>query len=51
MWERFQCKMCLPDLHSVSEPHHFFVAPAPGKNFDVALAAPALTLLYGKAKF
>jgi hypothetical protein len=33
---------------SVSEPHHFYAAPAPGKNFD---AAPAPTLLYSKAKF
>jgi hypothetical protein len=35
---------------SVAEPHHFHVAPAPGKNFD---AAPALapTLFYSKAKF
>jgi hypothetical protein len=34
------------DICSVAEPHHFYAAPAPGKNFD---AAP--TLLYGKAKF
>jgi hypothetical protein len=29
---------------SVAEPHHFSAAPAPGKNFDAALApaAPAL---------
>jgi hypothetical protein len=33
---------------SVAEPHHFYAAP--GKNFD-ALAAPAPTLLYSKAKF
>jgi hypothetical protein len=33
---------------SVAEPHHFYAAPAPGKNFD---AAPAPTLLYSKAKF
>jgi hypothetical protein len=45
----------------IAEPHHFYVAPAPGENFDVApalavpvapaaLAAPALdpTLLYLK---
>jgi hypothetical protein len=32
----------------VAEPHHFYAAPAPGKNFD---AAPAPTLLYSKAKF
>jgi hypothetical protein len=42
---------------SVAEPHHFYVAPAPGKNLDVAPApaatapAPAPTLLYSKAKF
>jgi hypothetical protein len=37
-------------IASVAEPHHFYAAPAPGKNFD---AAPALapTLPYGKAKF
>jgi hypothetical protein len=44
-------------LSSVAEPHHFYAAPAPGKNFDAALApadpapAPAPTLLYSKAKF
>jgi hypothetical protein len=41
---------------SVAEPHHFYAAPAPGKNFDAAPAAPAVpapapTLLYSKAKF
>jgi hypothetical protein len=40
---------------SVAEPHHIYAAPspAPGKNFDAALAAPAPapTLLYSKAKF
>jgi hypothetical protein len=42
---------------SVAEPHHFYAAPAPGKNFDAALAsaapapAPAPTLQYSKAKF
>jgi hypothetical protein len=35
-------------LTSVAEPHHFYAAPAPGKNFD---AAPAPTLLYSKTKF
>jgi hypothetical protein len=37
---------------SVAEPHHFYAAPAPapGKNFDAAPAAPAPTLLYSKAK-
>jgi hypothetical protein len=35
-------------LPSVSEPHHFYAAPAPGENFD---AAPAPTILYSKAKF
>jgi hypothetical protein len=40
-------------LISVAEPHHFYAAPAPGENFDAAPApaAPAPTLLYGKAKF
>jgi hypothetical protein len=33
---------------SVAEPHHFYAAPAPGKNFD---AAPAPTLLHSKTKF
>jgi hypothetical protein len=33
---------------SAAEPHHFYAAPAPGKNFD---AAPAPTLLDSKAKF
>jgi hypothetical protein len=32
----------------VAEPHNFYAAPAPGKNFD---AAPAPTLLNSKAKF
>jgi hypothetical protein len=40
---------------SVAEPHHFYAAPAPDKNFDGAPAAPAPapapTLLYSKAKF
>jgi hypothetical protein len=40
---------------SVAEPHHFYAAPAPGKNFDAAPApaapAPAPTLSYSKAKF
>jgi hypothetical protein len=26
---------------SFAEPHHFYAAPAPGKNFDAAPAAPA----------
>jgi hypothetical protein len=45
-------------MSSVAEPHHFYAAPAPGKNFDAAPApaapapaAPAPTLLYSKAKF
>jgi hypothetical protein len=40
-------------ITSVAEPHHFYAAPAPGKNFNAASAAPApaLTLLYSKAKF
>jgi hypothetical protein len=41
--------------NSVAEPHHFYAAPAPGKNFDAApvptAPAPAPTLLYSKAKF
>jgi hypothetical protein len=38
---------------SVAEPHHFYAAPPPGKNFDAAPAAPAPapTLLSSKAKF
>jgi hypothetical protein len=35
---------------SVAEPHHFYAAPDPGKNFDAA-PAPAPTLLNSKAKF
>jgi hypothetical protein len=40
-------------VHSVAEQHHFYAAPAPGRNFDAAPApaAPAPTLLYSKAKF
>jgi hypothetical protein len=37
-------------IGSVAEPHHFYAAPAPGKNFDAA-PAPAPTLLYIKEKF
>jgi hypothetical protein len=37
-------------VNSVAEPHHFYAATAPGKNFDAA-PAPAPTLLYSKAKF
>jgi hypothetical protein len=33
---------------SLAESHHFYAAPAPGKNFD---AAPAPTLLFSKEKF
>jgi hypothetical protein len=45
-----------PKVHSssVAEPHHFYAAPTPGKNFDAAPApapAPAPTLLNSKAKF
>jgi hypothetical protein len=45
------------EKRSVAEPHHFYAAPAPDKNFDVAAApaapapAPAPTLLDSKAKF
>jgi hypothetical protein len=35
---------------SFAELHHFYAAPAPGKNFDVA-SAPAPTLLYSRPKF
>jgi hypothetical protein len=40
-------------MSSFAEPHHFYAAPAPDKNFDAAPApaAPAHTLLYSKAKF
>jgi hypothetical protein len=40
-------------VSSAAEPHHFYAALAPSKNFDAApaLAAPAHTLLYSKAKF
>jgi hypothetical protein len=41
-------------FYSVAEPHHFYAAPAPGKNFDAAPApAPAPTLLpvYSKENF
>jgi hypothetical protein len=34
---------------SVAESHHFYVAPAPGENFDAA-TAPAPTLLNSKPK-
>jgi hypothetical protein len=33
----------------VSEPHNFYAAPAPGKNFYAALA-PTPPLLYSKAQ-
>jgi hypothetical protein len=37
---------------NVAEPHNFYAAPAPSKNFDAAPAAPAPdpTLLYSKTK-
>jgi hypothetical protein len=40
-------------IFSVAEPHHFYAALAPGKNFDAApgAPAPAPTLLFNKAKF
>jgi hypothetical protein len=42
-------------LTSVAESYHCYAAlataPAPSKNFDAALAAPAPTLLYTKATF
>jgi hypothetical protein len=40
-----------PVIFSVAEPHQFYAAPAPGKNFDAAPAAPAPTLLYSRPKF
>jgi hypothetical protein len=39
------------NILSVAEAHHFDVAPAPGKNFDAAPAAPAPTLLSSKPTF
>jgi hypothetical protein len=40
---------------SVAEPHNFYAAPAPGRNFGAVPAAPApasaSTLLFSKAKF
>jgi hypothetical protein len=38
---------------SVAKPHHFYAAPAPGKKFKAAPAAPAPapSLLYSKEKF
>jgi hypothetical protein len=35
---------------SLVEPLPFYAAPAPGKNFYAAPAAPAPALLYNKAK-
>jgi hypothetical protein len=46
LWYPF---LCLVAVTSVAEPHHFYAAPAPGKNFDAA-PAPAPTLLYDMAK-
>jgi hypothetical protein len=37
-------------ISSVAEPHHFYAAPAPSKNFDVA-SAPFPTLMYSKPTF
>jgi hypothetical protein len=43
------------NIYEPSEPHNFYVAPAPGRNFDVAPAAPAQapapTRLYSRRKF
>jgi hypothetical protein len=50
-WNRMKLiRLCTTTLYldSVTEPHHFYAAPAPGTNFD---PAPAPTLLYSKAKF
>jgi hypothetical protein len=33
--------LCRFVKRSVAEPHHFYAAPVPGKNFDAALAAQA----------
>jgi hypothetical protein len=44
-------KLSSIDFTSVVELHHFYAAPAPGKNLDVASVAPTSTLLYSKAKF
>jgi hypothetical protein len=38
-------------MFSVAEPHHFDVAPAPGKSSDAAPAAPSPTLLFTKPTF
>jgi hypothetical protein len=38
-------------VFSVLEPHHFYAAPAPSENLNVAPTAPATTLLYSKPKF
>jgi hypothetical protein len=35
---------------SLAEPHHFYAAPAPGENFDVA-PAPAPTYCIAKENF
>jgi hypothetical protein len=45
------CDQTLIDI--VAEPHHFYTAQAPGKNFDAVPAAPAPAppLLYSKSKF
>jgi hypothetical protein len=47
------CTKKQPINSSVVEPHYFYAAPAPGKNFDAAPApaAPAPTPFYSKAKF
>jgi hypothetical protein len=40
-------------VNSVAEPHYFYAAADPGKNFDAAPAAlaPAPTLVFRMAKF
>jgi hypothetical protein len=58
LWKHGGASILLSKVeNSVTEPHHFYAAPAPapGVNFDAAPAAPAPapapTLLYSKAKF
>jgi hypothetical protein len=50
----FDSRMCTCILISVAEPHHFYAAPAPDKNFDTAPApalAPAPTLCIARQTF
>jgi hypothetical protein len=49
-WIYLKCLSVYVVQYSVGEPHHFYAAPAPGKNFDASPApaapVPAPTLLY-----